>query len=256
MDLEEYLARIGAARPGRPDLAALRELQWRHLTSVPFENLGRFLGERPDLDEPALLDKIVRRRRGGLCYELNGAFALLLTKIGFRVRLLAGRVLRRTGTWGPPLDHLALRVDLDEPWLVDVGFGRFCALPLRFGAAGPQRDPAGVFTVRPTAHGDVELTHDGTVIYRLETRPRELGDFAAMVWYHANSPDSPFAAGPTCSLTTPGGRVTIAGDRLIETTGGERVETVLAGDALAATYRERFGISLDQISLQQLIVTE
>ncbi|MEV8613468.1 arylamine N-acetyltransferase [Amycolatopsis sp. NPDC051373] len=248
MDVEDYLRRLELVHPGVPGLEALCELQRRHLERVPFENLGRYLGEQVDLDENALLDKVVRRRRGGLCYELNGAFGLLLRGVGFDVRLLAGRVMRRGGGFGPPLDHLALRVDLDEPWLVDVGFGRFSIRPLRLATTEEQPDPAGGFAVLPAPHGDVDVLCDGNVVYRLEARPRELEDFQAMAWWHANSPASPFAHGPTCSLVRPGGRVTIAGARLIETVGETRTESVLEDDdAVLAAYREHFGVVLDSV---------
>ena len=92
-DVDAYLARIGAARPERPSTEALQVLHAAHLRSVPFENLSIHLGEPVILDESALLDKIVGRRRGGFCYELNGLFAALLTALGFDVTLLAGRVL-------------------------------------------------------------------------------------------------------------------------------------------------------------------
>ncbi|WP_326836919.1 arylamine N-acetyltransferase [Amycolatopsis rhabdoformis] len=248
MDFEEYLRRIGAERPAHADLASLRELQRRHLESVPFENLGRYLGEEIDLTEAGVLEKIVRQRRGGLCYELNGAFALLLEDVGFDVHLLAGRVTRGAGEWGPPFDHLALRVDLDEPWLVDVGFGRFSLRPLRLGTAEPQPDPLGSFSVRPAPAGDLDLLLDGNVVYRLEPAPRELADFTATARFHANSPDSPFAHGPTCSLWRPGGRVTIAGHRLIETTDGDRAESELEDDqAILEAYREHFGYRLQRV---------
>src|SRR5690349_16321536 len=114
-----YLDRIGARPPAVPDAAALRELHRRHLEAVPFENLSIFLGEPVLLDEDALVDKIVRRRRGGICYELNGAFAALLTALGYDVRLLAASVFGDDGTLSPPFDHLALLVELDERYLVD-----------------------------------------------------------------------------------------------------------------------------------------
>ncbi|MEV4604313.1 arylamine N-acetyltransferase [Amycolatopsis sp. NPDC049253] len=248
MDVEDYLRRIGTVRPSVPDPAALRELQRRHLETVPFENLGFYLGEQIELAEPALLGKIVGRRRGGLCYELNGAFALLLREVGFDVQLLAGRVMRREGFFGPPFDHLALRVQLDEPWLVDVGYGRFSLAPLRLATTEVQVDPGGRFTVEPAPHGDVDVVCDGAIVYRLESRPRELDDFAATAWFHETSPASPFTQRPTCSRSTADGRVTITGTRLIETTGGKRVERVLEGDAaILAAYHEHFGMSLDRV---------
>lgn len=64
--VDAYLDRIGAVRPARPDAAALRDLQVRHLTAVPFENLSIHLGEDTVLEEETLLDKVVGARRGGL----------------------------------------------------------------------------------------------------------------------------------------------------------------------------------------------
>src|SRR5690349_2377671 len=116
-----YLSRIGMPEELAPPSAELlRELHIRHLESVPFENLSIHLDEPIRLDEDALLDKIVRRRRGGFCYELNGVFAALLEALGFRVTRHAARVFSGDGQLGIPFDHLALIVDLDEEWLVDV----------------------------------------------------------------------------------------------------------------------------------------
>ncbi|WAL66305.1 arylamine N-acetyltransferase [Amycolatopsis cynarae] len=243
-DVDAYLARIGAARPAAPSAAALRELHERHLLSVPFENLSVHLPERIDLDEDALFDKIVRRHRGGFCYELNGAFAALLRALGFEVSLLSGRVYGEGGRLGAPFDHLALRVDLDEPWLVDVGFGRFSRHPLRWNACESQSDPDGEFLLLDAPDGDIEVRHDGKPAYRLESRPRELADFAPTCWWQATSPDSHFTRGLTCSRATEQGRVTLAGERLIETVDGERIERTLDGAEIVAAYRTLFGIEL------------
>lgn len=248
MNVEDYLRRIGAVRPRSLGIQSLCELQRRHLESVPFENLSVYLGQPVELGENALFRKIVRQRRGGICYELNGAFAALLRELGFEVRLLGGRVARPEGGLGPPLDHLALRVELDEPWLVDVGFGRFSLRPLRLDTDASQEDPAGLFDVRTAPQGDVDVLCAGVVVYRLEPRARELDEFQAMAWWHSTSPRSPFTQGPTCSLVMPGGRVTLAGHRLIETTGTKRTERQLeSGDAVLTAYRRYFGIDLDRV---------
>jgi N-hydroxyarylamine O-acetyltransferase len=73
-----YLNRVGPVASAAGDAAGLRALHRAHQLAVPFENLSIHLGEPVSLDGPDLIDKIVRRRRGGFCYELNGAFALLL----------------------------------------------------------------------------------------------------------------------------------------------------------------------------------
>jgi N-hydroxyarylamine O-acetyltransferase len=250
MDVDAYLARIGAARPARPDAAALRELQLRHLLSVPFENLSIHLGEPIVLDEEALVDKVVRRRRGGFCYELNGAFAALLSALGFSVTLLNARAFTPEGL-GPPYDHMALRVDVcggAGVWLADVGFGRFSNLPLRLDAGdADQADPVGVFRVVEQPDGDLDVTMNGEPQYRLDPRPRALGDFEATCWWHQTSPKSLFTRSLVCSLLTETGRVTLSDRTFVRTTGTERDERGLTDDAdVLAAYRTHFGITLDR----------
>jgi N-hydroxyarylamine O-acetyltransferase len=247
---EEYLARIGVSRPACPDLRALRELQLAHLYAVPFENLSIHLGEPIVLDRAALTSKVVQRRRGGFCYELNGAFAALLEELGFRVSLLQARVFSADGLPSPPFDHLTLRVDLAEPWLVDVGFGRFAEQPLRLDSRDDQPDPAGTFRVAESTsgYGDLDVSDDGRPAYRVDPRPYALADFAPMCWYQQTSPASHFTQSLTCSILTKSGRVTLSGDRLILTDGDTREERTLTGDAaILDAYRSYFGIDLDRV---------
>jgi N-hydroxyarylamine O-acetyltransferase len=245
--VDAYLARIGADRPPVADADGLRALQRAHLGTVPFENLSIHLGEPIDLT--VLLDKIVARRRGGFCYELNGAFGQLLTALGYTVTHHQARVWGG-GRWGPPFDHLALRVELDEPWLVDVGFGRFAHHPLRLASREPQPDPAGSFLVVDRDLGDLEVVLDGEPQYRVDPRPYELADFAPTCWWQSTSPAAHFTRSVTCSmLTADGGRVTLSGDRLIVTDpSGARDERVLPSDEeVLAAYRSHFGVVLERV---------
>src|SRR5215831_1945200 len=133
--LTAYLDRIAVSRPRVLDEAALGVLHRSHLIAVPFENLSIHLAEPISLDEGDLLSKIVTRRRGGFCYELNGGFALLLEALGARVTRVAARVYGGEGKLGPLFDHLALVVRLPGgggPWLADVGFGSNSTYPLHY----------------------------------------------------------------------------------------------------------------------------
>jgi N-hydroxyarylamine O-acetyltransferase len=243
-----YLARIGVDRPVGTDAEALRRLQLNHLLAVPFENLSIQLGERIQLDEAALLDKLVTRRRGGFCYELNGAFAALLSALGFAVSLLGARVFGADGGLGPPFDHLALRVDLAEPWLVDVGFGRFCHHPVRLAVRADQPDPAGTVRVLDREDGDLDVVLDGAPQYRLEAHHRTLADFEPTCWWQQTSPTSHFTQNLVCSMLTETGRVTLSDHTLVQTRNGVRDELGLADDAeVLAAYRTNFGIALDRV---------
>ncbi|MGH3312194.1 MAG: arylamine N-acetyltransferase family protein [Streptomyces sp.] len=243
---DAYLDRIGAPVPARADATALRDLHRRHLRTVPFENLSVHLGEDIVLEPKALADKVTGARRGGFCYELNGAFAALLTALGYPVTLLAARVFGDDGP-GPPFDHLALRVETPEPWLVDVGFGRHTEFPLRLDRRDEQEDPGGVFRIADAPAGDLDVYRDGTPQYRLEPRPRELADFEPACWWHRTSPRSHFTRSLVCSLLTGTGRITLSDRTLVTTDAGRRHEAELTGDAALSTYRELFGIVLERL---------
>jgi N-hydroxyarylamine O-acetyltransferase len=247
--LDAYLHRIGAERPAVLDETALAGLHRAHLLTVPFENLSIHLGEPISLAEPDLISKIVTGRRGGFCYELNGAFALLLEALGADVVRVAARVYG-DGRLGPPFDHLALVVRLpggDGRWLADVGFGSHTTYPLRYDSRHEQPDPGGRFVLADIMDGDVDVLRDGEPQYRVEPRERALADFIPTCWWQQTAPQSHFRASTICSRLTPDGRITVSGRTLIRTSGGVRTEQHLrTGDAVLAAYRDHFGFTLDQ----------
>jgi N-hydroxyarylamine O-acetyltransferase len=245
-----YLDRIGAHGPGVLDEAALRALHRAHLMTTPFENLSIHLNEPISLAEADLVSKIIARRRGGFCYELNGAFGLLLEALGADVVRVAARVYG-DGRLGPPFDHLALIVDLpgdSGQWLADVGFGSHSTYPLRLDLGTQQDDPAGAFTLADAGAGDVDVLKDGQPQYRIERRERSLEDFVPTCWWQQTSPASHFTQGTICSRLTEDGRISVSGRTLIRTTGRSRTEEQLdTDDAVLAAYRDHFGIALDQV---------
>ncbi|MFB8115788.1 arylamine N-acetyltransferase [Streptomyces sp. NPDC055962] len=257
--VDAYLEHIGAARPTLPDSEALRELQLRHLTTVPFENLSIHLLQDIVLEEGKLVDKIVTDCRGGFCYELNGAFASLLRALGFRVTLLQARVFGDGGHLGVPYDHVALRVETDDgtgPWLADVGFGDHALHPLQLDVRTEQDDPCGRFRFREAPQGDLDLLRDGSRQFRLDLRPRVLADFRAGAWYHRTSPDSHFTRSLICSRRTEDGRVTLRDHTLITTVRGVRHEEELGDDTeVLAAYRDHFGIVLTQPPTRRIPLT-
>ena len=80
-----YLDRIGLSEAPPVDVDGLEILQRAHLTEVPFENLDVHAGRGVGTGLGWSLPKIVDRRRGGWCFELNGAFSGLLRDLGFEV---------------------------------------------------------------------------------------------------------------------------------------------------------------------------
>ncbi len=235
LNIPAYLDRIAYTGTLVPTADVLRDLHRAHLFTVPFENLDIALGRKIECDENGFIQKIVEQRRGGFCYELNGAFAGLLRSIGFQVTLLSARVPREDGSEGPEFDHLALRIDLDKPWLADVGFGDSFLEPLLLRSTGTEGTHDGrqyrVADDGKTLHME-RAERDGPWKrqYSFTLTPRSLNDFAGMCHYHQTSPESPFTRKSVCTKATPEGRITVAERRLIFTRNGIREERFLASN--------------------------
>lgn len=247
MNLAAYLERIRYAGPPAPGARTLADLHLAHLLAVPFENLDIHLGRAIALDEEALYDKIVRRRRGGFCYELNGLFAALLREAGFPVTLLSAGVAHEEGGFGPEFDHLLLLVPLDPPRIADVGFGEGFRRPLILEDGLDQPQDGSLYRLE---HGESwTLLRDGKPQYRFTATPRRLEEFGPRCLYHQTSPQSSFTQVRLCTLATPEGRITISGMRLITTGNSGKRERFLANDAeLRAVLRESFGVELTRNS--------
>lgn len=252
-----YLARIGCSEPAATNFDALRDLQRAHLFHVPFENLDIGLGRPIRLDEDALFDKIVLRRRGGFCYELNGLFARLLEALGFAVTRLNARGINDDGSYSIEFDHLALAVrapaNPGATWLVDVGWGNGPLEPLRLSAEDEQRQGERLFRLRAVGeylHLEEALarysgSREWIGHYAFTLQPHVLEDFAAACLYQQTSPESIFTRKRMCTLYLPDGRVTLSDLRLITTRGGVREERDLPGeDAARQVLVEWFGVVL------------
>jgi N-hydroxyarylamine O-acetyltransferase len=271
LDPRGYFDRINLARPrdddsSEPSLATLRRLHEAHMLAVPFENLSIHYGQPIILETAALYDKIVQRRRGGFCYELNGLFAWLLRQLGFDVTMLSAEVAGSDGAFSPPYDHLTLLVRQVDgaDWLADVGFGDSFRQPLRFQADVEQDGADGrVYRLRESPHPSDEpgqrpqfpywlMEQRGAApdeqwepAYRFTLQSHELADFEARCLYQQNAPDSHFRQKRVCSLALPEGRLTLSDLRLITTIHGKREERDLPSEEqYRETLARRFGVVL------------
>jgi len=179
----------------------------------------------------------------------TAAFAALLSDLGFKVTLLSARVSREDGTEGPEFDHLALRVDLEESWLADVGFGDSFLKPIRLqvGLEQPQDDRCfRIVEGKDSLYMEMEEPgKNWRRQYSFTLTPRRLGDFADMCRHHQTSPESPFTRKSVCSMATIEGRVTVTGRTLIVTRNRIKQETLLESDEQwRAALKEQFGITL------------
>ena len=251
MDAKAYLERIGYSGQTRPNPDVLRRLHLKHLLSIPFENLDIHQGRPIILSEEAFYDKIIERHRGGFCYELNGSFATLLDELGFRVSMLSARVAQKGGRFSPNFDHMTLLVQLEHPWLVDVGFGDSFTEPKRLDMSGPQadrgkqyrftrRDGWTLLSRRPKGNGVWEPQ------YLFSLRPRKIEDFIPRCLWQQTSPRSHFRKGRLCTRLSFNGRLTLTDTKFIVTRGRRRSERpVKDTQEFTVLLRRHFGIDLN-----------
>jgi N-hydroxyarylamine O-acetyltransferase len=237
-----YLERLGLSAPPPPTWAGLQQLVTRHLQSIPFENLDVIEGRGGELTTQGALHKVVVRRRGGFCYELNEAFGALLVHAGFQVRRIEARVWAQPQQqFGPPFDHLALVVSLPEgQFLTDVGFGDNNRTPLRI-PADAVADVSGLYTLRQRSDELWRLARPERPLYDLSLATQPLEAFAPMHRFHQTSPESIFSKGLICTRATPDGRITLSGDRLTVVEGARRTQSSAADRDLAL--ERYFGIA-------------
>lgn len=244
--LAAYLERIGAAGPVAPDLATLRRVHRAHLRAIAYENLDIHLGRELALDEGRFFAKLVGARRGGWCYEMNGLFAAMLRRMGFAVRLLATTVNRQRPGLVAADNHLALLVELERPYLADVGFGNGLLEPIPLEPGAHELDG---FCYELARDGERWFFHNHTrtgETYDFTLEPRALADFARPSLALQTDPASGFVRVATCHRWTDGGILSLRGAVLQTVTpAGAAEETIADAERYEAVIRDSFGLEID-----------
>lgn len=265
LDLTAYFDRVDYRGATEPTLDVLRGLVRAHTRTIPFENLDPLLGVPvADLGPDALADKLVRRRRGGYCYEQNGLMGYVLAELGYRVRRFAGRVV-----WMNPPDapvpaqtHTVLGVTFpgsQGSYLVDVGFGgQTPTSPLRLETGGVQQTTHEPYRLEDRGDSLVlqaQVRGEWQSLYEFTTQARPQIDLTVGSWYVSTCPASHFVTELTAAIVTDDARLNLSGGKLtIHHAGGS--EKILLDDAAAVvdTLSERFGINVDDAAERDVLV--
>ncbi|NLD88229.1 MAG: arylamine N-acetyltransferase [Clostridiales bacterium] len=216
--LEKYLDRIGYDGTRELTRENLFRLQYCHLHTIPYENFDIRRDVEFDLEIEHVLDKIVKRRRGGYCFELNGAFTWLLRSFGYDVTEYFGRFLRNKEHDIPMRRHRVLRVELPEgSYICDVGVGGSCpTYPLKLIESIPQDSGDTEYRFRrDDIFGWVieEKTSRGWEDYYCFTEEKQYDiDFVSVDYYCQRHPNSFFRQSDMACIKTEDGRFTISGD--------------------------------------------
>lgn len=233
MNLDSYLSRIDFLENPTVDRETLIALHRQHVLTIPFEDLDIHWKIPLNIDLDALMEKIIRRKRGGFCYELNTLFYHLLLSLGFPAQLVSCQISQGNGKFGPPYDHMAILVELEETWLLDIGYGDLFIEPLRLHEKGVQRDWFKFFQVQKI--GDQFLLsesrngHRFTPRYKICPVSEPIEAFIPQLRWKESHPDSYFVQNFICTLPNRQGRITLYNDYLIITENGKRSKKKVLG---------------------------
>ena len=249
--INKYCERIGVDATGRQaDIGLLRELQYRHVLSVPYENLDIIRNIPLSLKEDDLYEKIVLKHRGGYCFELNALFSALLLGLGYEVKSYFARFLRGEKEL-PMRRHRVLRVECEDGvYICDVGIGQIAPrypLKLETGLLQEQNGETYRFEY------DEKLGYVLWELYKGEWRryfsffPEEQIeiDFLQPSFFCEKHPDSVFNKTAIVAIKTEKGRKSINDREYKEFIGEEPIliKSDLSDGELSEILRTEFGIS-------------
>jgi arylamine N-acetyltransferase len=221
-DFTAYLRRLGVASEP-PSADALARLHRAHVERIPYETFWIHLREGWGIGADESVRHIAHESRGGYCFQLNGAFAALLTHLGYQVTRHVAGVHNGTGPDEAALkNHAALIVrgcaseaNPEGAWYVDTGLGDALhePLPLRDGvfAQGPTR--FGLAAVR-NGVGDWHFTHDQAGSFAgvsIVAAPTQMGTFRKRHVYNSTSAQSSFARTVTAQRRDASGAAVLRG---------------------------------------------
>jgi N-hydroxyarylamine O-acetyltransferase len=260
-DLDAYLCRIGYEGPREPTLPALRAIVAGHSAAIPFENIDVLLKRGVRLDMAALQSKLVRRRRGGYCFEHNTLLEAALRALGFSLVTLVARVVRGLPeSAATARAHKLLQVDLPEgSYIADVGYGNLtptAPLALRLGEEQPT--PNECYRLIPRGSEFLLQARLGDVwdsLYRFGREPAPPIDYEVANWFTSTFPGSLFYANLLVARSSPGHRATLFNRRLAirERDGSVARRVLIAIDDYREVLAEHFGLSLDDRELADIV---
>jgi len=241
--------RIGIEGGLPPTVQTVSDIHRAQHYTIPFENFDVHLPAPYSFSPDHLFDKMITRRRGGFCYELNLLLAYALRTSGYEVDVLSGQLWHKD-FFGEPFDHMVTRVRADDgEMLADVGNAETMQRPIRLDGSWNEQERGGAYRVTEHLGSAAVEYRDAAakkteVRYLFDHRPRQPHEFGEMLHFHTKSPDSQFAKGWLCTLPRGAdGRITVSRGMLMETRSGRMERRALRSAAdLTTVLVEEFGM--------------
>ncbi len=262
-EISSYLSRI-KIDDCNPNLEGLAKLQDNHMENISFENLDIVVGRKIALNYQHLFEKVMIKKRGGYCFELNTLYAELLKALGFSPKPVLGRVWLSNPKLMPPRNHLAHLVDLEgKTYITDVGFGGLISrVPLDINVSSPVNDKDGMIRVVNIADHQFMIqrqTEKGWMnLYSFENVEISTEDISISNYYMSTHPNSHFFFHKFVGRNTPDGRIALFNNKISIRKGIKVVDKkrVDFGHDWLETINKEFALNLDFSDKEMAILFE
>ncbi|GAB7542662.1 arylamine N-acetyltransferase family protein [Cupriavidus sp. CuC1] len=249
--LRHYFDRIGFEVPAAVDIATITGMMRRQLFTVPFENLDVQARKGVSLVPEEIVEKILHRKRGGYCYEVNGIFAMALQALGVPYQFVAARPMfypvRR------PKTHMALVLTVnDAQWLCDLGFGSYgIRAPIRLDVLDAEvkqdfdtfmltRSSEQAYLLKALVDGRWENQ------YAFDLSAQEWIDFVPANYLNSTHPDAIFVQKLLVIQHNEAGRKLLFGNTLKIITNGHTEQTLIGSEDVQRLLSFEFGLTVPE----------
>ncbi|PFN77010.1 arylamine N-acetyltransferase [Bacillus sp. AFS076308] len=251
--------RIGLSQGQNITLDSLDRVLEKTAQSIPFENICIINRKTSEISKANLVDKILIRREGGICYELNSLFYFYLIENGFEAALVRGVVYNHVKQDYQDLGrtHVSILVNHEgRSYVVDTGFGGNLPLkpvPLTGETVSSNN---GEFRIRKldTNYGDyvleMKLKHKDTewkIGYAFDTRKPiyDVTEFNEIQSIIAEHPESPFNKVPLLARLTSNGNITLTNFTWTEWKEGKVSKETIEAERFKELAKQYFSLNQD-----------
>ncbi|CAH0198189.1 N-hydroxyarylamine O-acetyltransferase [Peribacillus sp. Bi96] len=246
-----FRKRIGITGHEKLTFDKLDEILDKTARTIPFENLSIMASHLSDINKENVMNKVLVRNEGGLCYELNTALYFFLMENDFDVSMVRG-VIYNQGWMTIGRTHVAILLNHEgQTYLVDTGFGGNLPLkpvPLN-GEVVISRN--GEFRIKSevTDHGDhileLKLKHkdlDWKMGYAFDSSIHvgnvvELNEIQTII---RENPQSPFNKHPLITRLTNSGNITLTDTSFTQWENGKMTKKEIDGTRFKELMKQYF----------------
>jgi N-hydroxyarylamine O-acetyltransferase len=253
-----FRKRIGFPEKEKITFESLDHILEKTARTIPFENLCIIENKTSDISKKNLVNKILVKKEGGLCYELNSLLYFFLIENHFNAVLARGVVYKNATQEYLTLGRTHVTILItheDQPYLIDTGFGGNLPLkpvPLTGETLSSNN---GEFRINKVncEHGDyvleMKLKHKDTdwqMGYAFDSKEpiTDVSEFNDIQSIIAGHQESPFNKNPLITKITNRGNISLTNTSYTQWNDGIVTKEKIDSVKFKKLLKQYFGISI------------